>query len=405
MKENNAKQQAPFIVGARFGAVADCFESIVIVLAHDLSVQLWNLAADEATGIAASSAIGRNIQALSFGWCDQLVVCVQDAIRGSKPIRGHEIAYRMEDTHATVGVSVSPLEINPGQPMGYLILARDISEQKQYSKMMVHNSRLLSIGELAAGIAHEINTPTQYAENNLQYISIVLDDILDATLFATSDDDSVNLESYRAMLSGLDVASVAQELREALSDARAGLREISRIVDGVRRFSHPGTDGAPAPADVNEAIRSTVQLCTPRWKSKAPVSLALDESIPPVHCHIANIRQVLVNLISNAADAYGTRGQDGQPKGIVISSWRDGDNAVIEVKDDAGGISDEIVGRIFDPFFTTKPVGQGTGQGLAISHSIITDEHGGSIEVKSERGLGSVFVVRLPIQGRAVEPA
>jgi signal transduction histidine kinase len=192
--------------------------------------------------------------------------------------------------------------------------------------------------------------------------------------------------------------SLMQEVAAAFGDTVEGIERISRIVGSVKAFAHPGQD-RNLPADLNEAIRSTIIVSTNEWKYLADIETDLDSTLPLVPCNISAINQVVLNLIVNAAHAIEERGGDGgRTKGLIhIASKGFGDCVEIRVRDNGSGIPENIRNRIFDPFFTTKEVGKGTGQGLAIARTIICETHRGSITFETEPGRGTTFIILLPL--------
>ena len=170
----------------------------------------------------------------------------------------------------------------------------------------------------------------------------------------------------------------------------------------MKDFSHPGTD-EKTPTDLNKAIESTITVCRARWKYVADLETDFQDGLPPVPCQVGEFNQVILNIVVNAADAIGDIvGDGGEGKGrITVSTRRDGEFVEIRVSDTGGGIPEEIRQNIFDPFFTTKEVGKGTGQGLAISHDVIVNKHGGTIDIEVDPGVGTTFIVRLPIEAES----
>jgi two-component system, NtrC family, sensor kinase len=182
-----------------------------------------------------------------------------------------------------------------------------------------------------------------------------------------------------------------------------GVERVSALVRAMKDFAH-SSQVEKAPADINEAIRTTLTVASNEYKYIAEVALELGE-LPDVVCNISDLNQVFLNLIVNAAHAIeDARGGSGESGTIRISTAHEGDTVVVEIDDDGAGIAPEIRDRIFEPFFTTKEVGRGSGQGLAISYGIVVDRHGGSLSCTSEPGVGTTFVVRLPIGGADEEP-
>ena len=384
----------------RYEALLSSLECLVLMVDGDRQVTSWNPAIEKSTGLSSDDVLGRPLEEVPFSWSADLVEALTGLKSHDERIQDHEIELWEEGIRTVIGVSAYPVidpeaSIEGAYTGGWMILARDITEKKRAGESLERSARLQSIGELAAGIVHEINTPTQYAENNLSYVQDVLEEIVSVVSPLVSGQVH-SLEEVRECLRELDFQSVAEELRLAVVDARCGITEISRIVDGVRQFTHPGGSSEISPEDINEVIQSAVKLCEPRWKSRARVECSLAEDLPSVPCHAGGIRQVIVNLVSNAIDAFDV----GLTNGCIAvrTSLMEG-RVCIEVEDNASGMSATVVRQIFDPFFTTKAVGQGTGQGLTLVHSII-EEHSGRIEVTSSTGVGSCFRIELPLDGQ-----
>jgi signal transduction histidine kinase len=262
--------------------------------------------------------------------------------------------------------------------------------------------KLESVGRLAAGIAHEINTPIQFVGDNLRFLAEAFDD-LTGILAAYRAGDPEAAAAAEAMA---DIEFLAAEVPEALAQTLDGVDRVAGIVRAMKAFGHPG-DEEKAPADLNEAVRNTLVVASSETKYVARVVTDLG-GLPPVWCHLGDINQVLLNLIVNAAHAVSAAvGATGELGTITVRTRAEGDEAVIEVVDTGCGILPEIAHRVFEPFFTTKHAGSGTGQGLALAYSLVVDRHGGSITFASRSGEGTTFTVRLPVdsnQAGAIEP-
>jgi PAS domain S-box-containing protein len=278
---------------------------------------------------------------------------------------------------------------------GYL---QDVSEHRRLEQQLRIAQKLESVGQLAAGIAHEINTPIQFAGDSIGFIEDATGDLL--ALIAALDaleagggapELRARAEQARELA---DVDYVRERVPGAFERARDGLRRVGEIVRAMRDFADPDS-GEHAPVDVNEAVRNTLVVTHSQYKLVADVETELGD-IPPVPASGSEIKQVLINLIVNAAHAIADAGTD-QRGTIRVRTWRAGDEVAIAVSDTGCGIPVADHERVFDPFFTTKEVGRGTGQGLAISRSIVHDRHGGSIALDSEVGRGTTIEVRLPI--------
>lgn len=256
-----------------------------------------------------------------------------------------------------------------------------LKDKRRAEHEALQASKLASIGQLAAGIAHEINTPSQYVNDNLSYIGSALPELLAAA-------------RGEKPLSERDAAIFSEDLPAAVAEALQGVERIAKIVGSMKEFSHPGTTDM-SNADINKALENTLTVSQNAWKMAAEVERRYDPNLPPVLCFASEINQVFLNLILNAAQAIESSGKK-LPGRILIETFEEGGSVVVRVTDSGNGVPDELRERIFDPFFSTKQVGQGTGQGLAISRDVVEAKHGGRIEVGGKAGEGATFTVRLP---------
>jgi two-component system, NtrC family, sensor kinase len=297
-----------------------------------------------------------------------------------------------------------------GRPDCLAMLARDISAEKAARKehdvlevQLRQAQKLESIGQLAAGIAHEINTPTQYIGDNIRFLQTAFQDFarLLARYEVLLETRPQNVSSLAAQAKkDLDLEYLAEEVPKAIQQSQDGVERVTKIVRAMKDFSHPGAS-SKTPTDINRAIDSTLTVARNEWKYVATLETDFDAALPPVPCLPGEFNQVILNLVINAAhaivDVVGTDAAKG--KGVLsVSTRRAGEWAEIRIRDTGSGIPDKIKDKIFDPFFTTKPVGKGTGQGLAIARSVVVDKHGGAIEFETLAGQGTTFIVRLPLQ-------
>lgn len=278
-------------------------------------------------------------------------------------------------------------------------LLNEIRERENVEAQLRIAQKLESIGQLSAGIAHEINTPTQFVSDNVAFLGDAwgrVSEIIDDYERSVIDGDRDDARS-RKIWDRCPADFLREEMPAAISDANKGLEQITSIVRAMKEFSHPH-GGSLAPADLNAAIRNTITVARNEWKNVAEVDVDLDDRLPRIPCNITAINQVVLNLIVNAAQAIDENRQPGSVGRIRISTRLDEDMAEICVEDNGPGIPDAIRERIFDPFFTTKEVGKGTGQGLSIAYRIVTQMHRGSLSMSAgEQGVGSRFVVRIPL--------
>ncbi|HEX3761410.1 MAG TPA: ATP-binding protein [Kofleriaceae bacterium] len=267
------------------------------------------------------------------------------------------------------------------------------------------SQRLEAVGQLAAGIAHEINNPLQYVGDHLEFVHEATADLLGLIdrIEAWSAAPGPAGAPAQFGLDAVDLPFMRRELPEALDAIHGGIQRIRSIVRAMKDLSHPGMREARA-ADINRAIESALEISASSYRTFADVDKRLSP-LPQVTCFIVELGQVFLNLIVNAAHAMEARGEGHGRGTLTVTSALDGDSVVISVSDTGDGIPPEIQQRIFDPFFTTKEVGRGTGQGLAIARAIVVDRHGGSLSFDSVPARGTTFTIRLPVAGPRPRPA
>lgn len=287
-------------------------------------------------------------------------------------------------------------------------LRDSLDELKRTQSQLLHAEKLASIGQLAAGIAHEINTPAQFVGDNVLFLQNACRELypilegygeLLEQVRAGSVDSQI-VKRLEASLLETDLEFLLQETPLAIEQIHDGIGRISKIVRSMKEFAHPG-GMEKKPVNINKALENTTIVTRNEWKYVAELEMDLDPALPEVFCLPDEINQVFLNVLVNAGQAIRDVVEaEGQGRGrIRISTSRDGDQVEIRISDTGKGIPDAIRARIFDPFFTTKVVGQGTGQGLAIAHAVVVEKHQGSISFRSNEGQGATFVIRLPIGG------
>lgn len=284
----------------------------------------------------------------------------------------------------------------------------DIRDRKKLESELRTAQKLELIGQLAAGIAHEINTPIQFVGDNIQFMKGAFQDILSlsALLNPLKKDSLVNsgvdqdlLSRIREKEEKIDLDYLTEEIPLAIEQSLAGIQRVKRIVQAIREFSHPGV-GEKSNININKAIESTITLTRNEWKYSAELVTALAPDLPEVNGYLSDFNQVILNLIMNAAQSVHQRvGENSWNKGqIDISSRKNGNEVEICIRDTGMGIPPEVQSKVFNPFFTTKKVGEGTGQGLAIAQNIIVNKHGGKIFFETKIGEGTSFYIRLPME-------
>lgn len=280
--------------------------------------------------------------------------------------------------------------------------ARDIRERRQLESQLRHSQKLEGIGQLAAGIAHEINTPTQFVSDNLTFLrdswkSIyeLLERYRNAVREAAGRLPAGTADALEQAEQSCDLSFIASEVPRAIDQSLDGACRVARIVRAMKEFSHPDSAEKTA-TNLNKAIESTVTVARNEWKYVAELVMELDSALPPVVCYPGDINQVVLNLIVNAAHAIKEKVKEGE-KGRITVGTRMLDGCVqVWVADTGTGIAEAIRGRVFDPFFTTKEVGKGTGQGLALAYAVVVKKHGGQIWFETKVGEGTTFFISLP---------
>ncbi len=338
-------------------------------------------------------------------------------IRTGEPVIDLEEKETWTNGHVTwVSTTKFPLRNAAGNIIGTFGISRDITKNKLAEQELRElgikyqlAQKLESIGRLAAGVAHEINTPTQFITDNTNFLTNAFAQISTLLAALRSFREAAALHPEMAARAGalaaieqeIEVDYLLKEIPLTLAQTLDGLGRVARIVHSLKEFSHPN-NAEHSPVDLNRVIETAVTISRHEWKYVAEVVTDFDPALPPVQCLLDEFNQVMLNLIINAAHAIDTvqknSGSERKLGTISIRTRHTDDHAVIEVEDTGHGIPDEIKARIFDPFFTTKEVGKGTGQGLAIVHTVIVKNHRGSVDFTSEVGRGTTFTLRLPFK-------
>ncbi len=382
--------------------------SILIGLTPQGYVWHWNAEAEKVLGLTNAEALGQRVDKLPIEWD---AAKISDALAGC---RKKLITTRLENVHfqsregkkGFLGITINPIKGEAGDISGLILLGRDVTERLILENQLAQAQKLESIGQLAAGIAHEINTPIQYVGDNTRFLRDAFQDLLHLleeyqTLLAAGRAGAVTaeqLERVEGATRELDLDYLIGEIPAAISQSLEGVERVAKIVRAMKDFSHPGTVEKQA-VDLNKAIESTITVARNEYKYVAEMVTDLDPSLPLVPCRPDEINQVILNIIINAAHAIAdVVGREPAEKGTIsIKTRGHGDSAEIAISDTGGGIPEKIRTRIFDPFFTTKEVGKGTGQGLAISHAVIVEKHGGTIDFETVMGQGTTFFIKLPL--------
>ncbi|MGZ4508236.1 MAG: two-component system sensor histidine kinase NtrB [Blastococcus sp.] len=385
---------------ACYAEVLDATDIAVIALSLDGVITGWSPAATRLYGFDRAEVIGRSVTVI----CPSPAFEILDAMGGvaqGTSTSFESVHQRRDGSPAQISLILTRTFDHPGKPGGVVAMARDVTEQRSRDALSHHESKLESLGRLAAGLAHEINSPIQFVGDNARFLEEAYQELIRVVeVYRELIDTSSPIgwmerqERVREAEAGIDFDYLQKEIPSAVEQTLEGIERVSTIVRAMKTFSHPGTK-EQVPADLNEALEATVTVTRHQISEVADLRLELGD-LPPVRCSIADLNQVFLNLIVNASDAIEETGRRGV---ITVATAVDGDEAVVRISDTGCGIPDDVRAKIFDPFFTTKDVGRGSGQGLPLVRGVVQEGHGGSIGVESVAGRGSTFTVRIPILG------
>lgn len=315
----------------------------------------------------------------------------------------------LESQHKSKQGRIFPVEVTAsyiefdGQEYSFAFV-RDITERRALESQLRQAHKLEGIGQLAAGIAHEINTPTQFVTDNLTFLREswkathkLLELYRSATQKAAAVLGPGLMTEIEEAERKLDLEFIVAEVPHAIDQSLDGAQRVAKIVRAMKEFSHPDS-AEKTETDLNRAIESTITVARNEWKYVADVTTNLDVALPRVVCYPGDINQVILNLLVNAAHAIKDKAKEGEKGMITVSTATRGEFAEISVSDTGTGIPEAIRTRIFDPFFTTKEVGKGTGQGLSLAHTLVVKKHSGKIWFETEMGRGTTFFIHLPVK-------
>lgn len=301
----------------------------------------------------------------------------------------------------------SPIFDKDGNLYAGIVLCEDITERLVLERDLRQAQKLESVGQLAAGIAHEINTPIQYIGDNLRFLKDSFEDMFNVVhayeYFVKQTGEAVtgHADKNRQLSDAVkcaDLDYLKGEIPKTIEQSLEGVHRVDKIVRAMKEFSHPGGDEKMA-MEINKIIDSTVTVCRNEWKYVAELSTDFAPNLPLVPCFAGEISQALLNIIVNSAHAisdFTEGGAEGMGEIFIRTNLLENNQVQIRISDSGGGIPEKIRQKIFDPFFTTKARGFGTGQGLAIAHRVVVEKHQGAIYFETEMGRGTTFIINLP---------
>jgi len=374
--------------------IIDSMPSILVGVDAKARVTQWNLEAEKRTGIASSQAIGKTLSDLLPQLAREMDK-VHQAIRERRAISDDKVAFKREEGElAYSDITIYPLITNGVE--GAVIRVDDVTERVRIEEMMIQSEKMLMVGGLAAGMAHEINNPLAGILQNIQVMRNRMQEGLEQNR-RVAEECGVDMTDIGCYMERRGLLAMIEAVLE--SGARA-----SHIVTNMLNFSRKSDVGIE-PQDTAALLDRTLELAANDYDLKKrydfrriEIQRDYDPDLPLVPCDATKLQQVVLNLLKNGAQAMMERGDADQPHRFIIRTRQNGNWAQIDIEDNGPGMDEAVSKRIFEPFFTTKGVGSGTGLGLSVSYFIIHENHSGTLTVASEPGAGSCFVIRLPLQ-------
>lgn len=381
--------------------------SFVIVLDIEQRVIDWNDAAARTFGLSLEQVAGKTLPRCEIPWDIDAQSLSKIIAENNKVTRMDDIPYtRPDGKSAILGMSIIPFDQDSdNHHLQCFVIGTDITKRKSLESQLGHAQRMESIGHLAAGVAHEINTPVQYVGDNTRFLSDSFNDMsrlleVHQEIFAKSDNEDLraSVDKLRSVSEDIDLDFLVEEIPAAIEQSQSGLQQVGEIVKAMKQFAHPGNDEM-VEVNLNEAVANTITVTRNEWKYDAELISELDPDLPVVPCLASELNQVILNLIVNASHAIRDKKeqQPGWTGTITVRTKALHDQVEFSVSDDGTGIEPEHQAHVFDHFFTTKEIGKGTGQGLSIAYSVIKDKHCGELYFETLVGEGTTFFVRLPL--------
>lgn len=382
--------------------------SIFIAVKSNGKISQWNQPAEKLFGVPGTDAKKQSFVGIlkEYIAMDKLAEIIRLGLLGDNPSNNIEIQVQPGSNREAklLLANISPIMDRSGKTFGFLLLAEDITHRKKVEMQQDLSRRLESLGQMSAGIAHEIRSPLQFIGDNSRFLLEAFSSLVRFCLEirntlrevkAENPGEQVDLGKLKRLLDDNDFDFYIEEIPKAAEQIVTGVTRVSDIVKSMNEFAYTG-DGREERANINELLRSTLVVAHNRIEKLADVEIHFASDIKPIRCGAGELNQVFLNLLLNAVDAIGDTGK----RGIIKISTRQEpeiDEVIVEISDNGVGIPDNIKDNIFTPFFTTKEVGKGTGQGLHVSYRIIVEKHRGKLYFKSKIGEGTTFYIHLPI--------
>ena len=387
-----------------FDRLADLVPCGLLVVDATGRVEQANALAAELLGRPARELVGQPLDVL---FAADTPVCF-----AALDLAGPVVQRRLKlagDPGVPVDLSANALRASDGSLQGALLALQDRRELRQLEFELGRAQQLESVGRIAAGIAHEINTPVQFIGDSVHFLREAFADLTGLLETLDALRDAAVAKGFEAKITHAiadaeefaDVELLRAEIPASLDRTQEGVRRVAEIARAIKEFSYPDQKEKAA-VDLNAALSSTLTIARNEYKYVAELQTDLGR-LPPVYCHIGHLNQVFLNLVVNAAHAIEDSPRRDGRKGVIhVATRSEGDTVLITIRDNGCGIPPEIQEQVFDAFFTTKEVGRGTGQGLALARSIIVDRHHGTLDFQSTVGEGTCFFVRVPVDGSSM---
>ncbi len=381
--------------------------AVLVSVLEDERIVRWNQAAEAAFSRRSDEVLGLALSECGVAWdLPEIRSLLRTCRDQDATFQARDVRYKRPDGSDGVIEMGCAITRNERGDRQLTLVGLDVTSRRVLQSHLNHAMKLESIGQLAAGVAHEINTPTQFVGDNLRFLQdgfasflkavSAQDRALDAARSGTCTDDI--LAATAKEVADADLPYLAAEVPKAVQQSLDGVKRIADIVGALKAFSHRD-EGQHTPVDLGKALLSTLMVARNEYKYVADVVTDFSPELPPVPCLAGEINQVFLNLIVNAAHAISDAVRGSERRGtITITTARRGDWVEVRISDTGAGIPVEIRERIFDPFFTTKEVGRGSGQGLYIARDIIVAKHAGALTFETEIGVGTTFIIRLPLE-------
>jgi PAS domain S-box-containing protein len=353
------------------------------------------------TSLTFTLAEGQGLQALARSdsivgrKIDELYADVPEFVDAAQRcLAGETFSTILTIDNVILAARLSPIAADDGWPNGVICVTTDITERQQAAQALTRAQKMETIGQLAAGIAHEINTPTQYIGDNTRFLQVAFRTLSRIVLAHVGEAGGANATGFGSD----EITYLLAEIPLAIEQTLEGTERVRKIVRAFKTFAHPGSE-TKTYFSLKTGIENAITVTQNEWKYTADLLTDFDPDIPTLLCLADDLTQVFLNVIVNAAHAVADAVNLGlRERGtITITTRKEGDEAEIRIADTGTGIPAGIQSKVFDLFFTTKEPGRGTGQGLAHAHSVVVDKHGGSIRFETKEGAGTTFIIRLPI--------